>query len=62
MIGKEIKKLIFNKKNELIKNYNIDIEYLELRNKKNLKISNNIKNSNLFTAYYVNKIRLIDNF
>ena len=41
---------------------NINIEYLELRNKKNLKISNTIQNSKLFIAYYINKIRLIDNF
>ena len=57
-----LKKLIFNKKKELSKNYNVNIEYLELRNKKNLKISNKRKNSNLFIAYYLNKIRLIDNF
>ena len=57
-----LKKLIFNKKKELSKNYSVNIEYLELRNKKNLKISNKIKNSNLFVAYYLNKIRLIDNF
>ena len=59
---KNLKKLIFDKKKELIKDCSVNIEYLELRNKKNLKISNNIKNSNLFTAYYINKIRLIDNF
>ena len=58
----DLKKLIFNKKKELSKTYNVNIEYLELRNKKNLKISNKIKNSNLFVAYYLNKIRLIDNF
>ena len=58
----DLKKIIFNKKKELNKNYNVYIEYLELRNKKNLKISNKIKNSNLFVAYYLNKIRLIDNF
>ncbi len=59
---KDLKKIIFNKKKELSENYNVYIEYLELRNKKNLKISNKIKNSNLFVAYYLNKIRLIDNF
>ena len=58
----DLKKLIFNKKKELSKNYNVNIEYLELRNKKNLKISNKRKDSNLFVAYYINKIRLIDNF
>ncbi len=59
---KDLKKIIFNKKIELSKNYNVNIEYLELRNKKNLKISNKRKNANLFVALYLNKIRLIDNF
>ena len=57
-----INKLIFNKKKELKKLFNTNIEYLELRNKNNLKITNNKKNSKLFVAYYLNKIRLIDNF
>ena len=34
---------------------------LILRNKFNLKESNNLKNSRLFIAYYIDKIRLIDN-
>ena len=57
-----IKKLLVNKKKELIKLYKIKIEYLELRNKLNLINSNKIKNSKLFIAYYLNKIRLIDNY
>ena len=57
-----ILKLLANKKNELIKTYKINIDYLELRNSSNLKISNNIKNSKIFIAYYINKVRLIDNF
>ena len=56
------KKLFFLKKEELMKLFNIRIEYFELRNKKNLKITKNVKNSKLFIAYYINKIRLIDNF
>ena len=40
----------------------IKIEYLELRKIKNLKLSNSIKNSRLFVAYYINNVRLIDNF
>ncbi len=56
------KQMILNKKNELKKLYNIDIEYLELRNKKNLKLSYKNKNSRIFIAYYLDKIRLIDNF
>ena len=54
--------MIIIKKNYLIKFYNISIEYLELRNKIFLKKTNKIKNSKLFIAYYLNKIRLIDNF
>ena len=57
-----IKKLIFAKKVELEKKYNIYIEYLEIRNKRNLKISKKINNSKIFIAYFLDKIRLIDNF
>ena len=66
-----IKKKIKNKKNissflelqkkELKNNYKIKIDYLELRNINNLKISNTTKNSKLFIAYYLNNVRLIDN-
>ena len=66
-----IKKYIKNKKNiksflnlqkkELVNNYKIKIDYLELRNIKNLKISSKNKNSRLFIAYYLNNVRLIDN-
>ena len=59
---KDIIKLLNIKKNELNKLYNIDIEYLELRNMINLKKTNKIKYSKLFIAYYLNKVRLIDNF
>ena len=53
--------LIFVKKNELKKKYNIKIDYLELRNTKNLKSTYKIKNAKIFIAYYINKVRLIDN-
>ena len=66
-----IKKIIKNKKNissflnlkkkELKNNYKIKIDYLELRNINNLKISSTKQNSRLFIAYYLNNIRLIDN-
>ena len=56
------KKLILTKKVELEKKYNIDIEYLEIRDKKSLNNSKKIENSKIFIAYYLNKIRLIDNF
>ncbi len=56
------KKVILTKKKELKKKFNLNIEYLEIRNKKNLQPSYKIKNSKIFIAYYLNKIRLIDNF
>ena len=49
------------KKNELKKKYDIKIDYLELRNTKNLKLTDKIKNAKIFIAYYINKVRLIDN-
>ena len=41
---------------------NIKIEYLEIRNKKNLSKNYNKNNFKIFLAYYNNKIRLIDNY
>ena len=58
---KNINQLLNLKKTELEDIFNIDIEYLEMRNKKNLKISKKILNSKIFIAYYLRKIRLIDN-
>ena len=55
------KKFVQKKKNELNKMFNIKVEYLELRNIKNLNVSSKVKNSKIFVAYYLNKIRLIDN-
>ncbi len=60
--SKNIKNLISMKKNELKKNYDIKIDYLELRNIKNLKLTDRIKDAKIFIAYYINKVRLIDNF
>ena len=48
-------------KNDLEKKFNIKIEYLELRNIYNLKLSSVIHKSKLFVAYYLNGVRLIDN-
>ena len=50
------------KKKELKKKYDIKIDYLELRNVKNLRQTKKIKNAKIFVAYYINKVRLIDNF
>ena len=58
---KNILNFLKYKKIELQNKYKIKIDYLELRNKKNLNISNNINNSRLFIAYYLNNVRLIDN-
>ena len=52
--------LIYIKKN-LIKKYKIKIEYLELINIKDFKKSNTFANSKIFIAYYLNRVRLIDN-
>ena len=67
-----IKKLIIKKRNtknitniikeDLIKIFNIKIDYLEIRNKKTFEINKVDKDIKLFIAYHINKIRLIDNF
>ena len=59
---KNYKKLLFNLKKELSKSFDIKIEYLECRNIQNL--STNILNKpfKLFVAYYIDNVRLIDNF
>ena len=51
-----------NKTNELNKLFKVNIEYLELRNNSNLKKTNKVKNAKIFIAYYINKVRLIDNY
>ena len=58
---KNIFKLLQQKKNDLNKLFDVKVEYLELRNVKNLKISSKTKNSKIFIAYFINKVRLIDN-
>ena len=60
--NQNLKDLIFMKKNELKKKYDIKLDYLELRNTKNLTLTNKIKNARIFVAYFINKVRLIDNF
>ncbi len=58
---KNILSFLISQKKELKNKYKIKIDYLELRNIKNLKPSNTKKNSRLFIAYYLNDVRLIDN-
>ena len=55
-------KLIQRTRKYLIKRFNIDIEYLECRNLTTLTTNLRNKPFKLFVAYYLSKIRLIDNF
>ena len=59
---KKAKAFLQKKLKLLKKNFNVKIDYLEIRKKNNLKSSSNIKNSKIFIAYFINKVRLIDNF
>tara|TARA_B100000787_G_C16147485_1_gene274931 strand:- start:363 stop:1178 length:816 start_codon:yes stop_codon:yes gene_type:complete len=56
------KKLIDAIKKDLVKKFNIRIEYLECRNIDNLSSNIHGKTFKLFVAYYLNNVRLIDNF
>ena len=58
---KNIPNFLNFQKKQLEKNFNIQIDYLEIRDKKNLRISKKSTNSKLFIAYYLNHVRLIDN-
>ncbi|MDC2998386.1 pantoate--beta-alanine ligase [Candidatus Pelagibacter sp.] len=58
---KNVSEYLKLQKKKLKNNFKIKIDYLELRNVNNLKISNTTKNSRLFIAYHLNNIRLIDN-
>jgi pantoate--beta-alanine ligase len=59
---KKSKELIQKAKKQLISKFNIKIEYLECRNL--ITLTNNLKKKpfKLFIAYYLNNVRLIDNF
>ena len=54
-------KKINDLKNKLI-NQGINIEYLEIRNKFDLSKKYNKSNFKIFVAFYINGVRLIDNF
>ena len=60
--SKRSKKLIQKSKKFLINRFNIKIEYLECRNLITLTTNLNNKPFKLFVAYYLNNVRLIDNF
>ena len=49
-------------KKELENKYKIQIDYLEFRDEKKLKLNNFKSKYRLFIAYYINGVRLIDNF
>ena len=49
-------------KKEFEKKYKIKIDYLEFRDEKKFKLNNFKSKYRLFVAYYINGIRLIDNF
>ena len=59
---KKSKELIQKSRKELINKFNIKIEYLECRNLMTLNTNLNNKTFKLFVAYYLNNVRLIDNF
>jgi pantoate--beta-alanine ligase len=59
---KKSKELIQKSRKELINKFNIKIEYLECRNLMTLNTNLNNKTFKLFVAYYLNDVRLIDNF
>jgi len=59
---RNINKKILIKKKNLIKNFNIKIEYLEVRNERDLKLYKKKIKYRIFIAYYIRSIRLIDNF
>jgi pantoate--beta-alanine ligase len=60
--NQNINKFLLETKKNMQKKFKIKIEYLELRNEKNLEISNKSIGSKIFVSYYLNGIRLIDNF
>jgi len=49
-------------KKKLIVKFDIKIDYLEVRNEYNLQKLERKKRYRIFIAYFINKVRLIDNF
>ena len=60
--SKKVRELIKKTKRSLIKKFNIKIEYLECRNLIDLSANLQNKPFKLFVSYYLNNVRLIDNF
>jgi pantoate--beta-alanine ligase len=59
---KNINKFLTEEKRKIQKIFKVKIEYLELRNEKNLLLSNKSFQSKIFVSYYFKNIRFIDNF
>ena len=59
---KQSKKMINIIKKNLVKKFNVKIEYLECRNIINLNTNIQRKSFKLFVAFYLRNVRLIDNF
>ena len=55
-------KILDNIKKELRSYGILKIDYFEVRNEENLSLSVNNESSRLFIAFYLNKVRVIDNF
>ena len=53
---------LLNLKSNFEKKYKVKVDYLELRNEKDLKLKNFKSKCRLFIAYTINNVRLIDNF
>ena len=62
IVLKKSKELIQKTKENITRKFNVKIEYLECRNLINLNTNLNKKPFKLFVAYYLNNLRLIDNF
>ena len=60
--NQNFKSKINDVKTKLIEKYKIKLEYLELRNEKDLSVYKKKNKFRLFISYYINKVRLIDNF
>ena len=56
------KKIILIHKKYLVKKYKIKIDYMECRNLVNLSTNIHARSFKLFVAYYLNNVRLIDNY
>jgi len=59
---RQSQKLIHTLRKDLVKKHKIRVEYLECRNIVNLSTNIHARSFRLFIAYYLNKVRLIDNF